>query len=34
DRKSHLEPTLVRLLSDLSVKGDFVDALIRDDIEL
>lgn len=34
DRKSHLEPTLVRLLSDLSIKGDLVDALIRDDIEL
>jgi len=26
DRKSHLEPTLVRLLIDLSVKGDLVDA--------
>lgn len=34
DRKSHLEPTLIRLLSDLSVKGDLVDALIRGDIEL
>lgn len=34
DRKSHLEPTLVRLLSDLSVQGDLVDALIRGDIEL
>lgn len=33
DRKSHLEPTLVRLLSDISVKGDLVDALIRGDID-
>ncbi|MBD2410209.1 ATPase [Nostoc calcicola FACHB-389] len=33
-RKTHLEPTLVRLLSDLSVQGDFVDALIRGDIEI
>ncbi|WP_414576368.1 AAA family ATPase [Anabaena sp. CCY 9402-a] len=34
DRKSHLEPTLVRLLSDIPVKGDLVDTLIRGDIEL
>ena len=34
DRKSHLEPTLIRLLSDISVKGDLVDALIRGDVEL
>ncbi|MBN3927713.1 AAA family ATPase [Nostoc sp. NMS4] len=34
DRKSHLEPTLIRLLNDLSVPGDLVDALIRGDIEL
>ncbi|MBE8996752.1 AAA family ATPase [Nostoc sp. LEGE 12447] len=34
DRKSHLEPTLIRLLSDLSFQGDLVDALIRGDIEL
>ena len=34
DRKSHLEPTLVRLLSDMSVQGDLVDALIRGDIKL
>jgi AAA15 family ATPase/GTPase len=34
DRKSHLEPTLVRLLSDMSVQGELVDALIRGDIEL
>ncbi|WGV25646.1 AAA family ATPase [Halotia branconii] len=31
-RKTHLEPTLVRLLSDMSVQGDLVDALIRGDI--
>ncbi len=34
DRKSHLEPTLIRLLSDISVTGDLVDTLIRGDIEL
>jgi predicted ATPase len=34
DRKSHLEPTLVRLLGDIPVSGDLVDALIRGDIEL
>jgi predicted ATPase len=34
DRKSHLEPTLIRLLRDTSVKGDLVDTLIRGDIEL
>ncbi|WP_373526457.1 AAA family ATPase [Nostoc sp.] len=34
DRKSHLEPTLIRLLSDMSVQGDLVDALISGDIEL
>ncbi len=34
DRKSHLEPTLVRLLSDINVRGDLVDTLIRGDIEL
>ena len=33
-RKSHLEPTLVRLLSDISVKGDLVNTLIRGDLEL
>lgn len=32
DRKSHLEPTLLRLLSDISIKGDLVDGLIRGDI--
>jgi predicted ATPase len=34
DRKSHLEPTLIRLLSDLSQKGDLVNTLIRGDLEL
>ncbi len=34
DRKSHLEPTLVRLLSDIPINGDLVDTLIRGDIEL
>ncbi len=34
DRKSHLEPTLVRMLSELSIRGDLVDAMIRGDIEL
>lgn len=34
DRKSHLEPTLVRLLNDITVRGDLVDTLIRGDIEL
>lgn len=34
DRKSHLEPTLVRLLSDMTIDGDLVDALILGDIEL
>ena len=32
-RKSHLEPAIVRPLSDLQVKGDLVSALIRDDVE-
>ncbi|MGK7872391.1 MAG: AAA family ATPase [Xenococcaceae cyanobacterium] len=34
DRKSHLEPTLIRPLSDISVRGDLVETLIRGDIEL
>ncbi len=32
DRKSHLEPTLIRLLSDIPIPGDLIDALIRGDI--
>ncbi|MCP4346989.1 MAG: AAA family ATPase [Desulfobacterales bacterium] len=31
-RNSHLEPTLVRLLSEMPVKGDLINALILDDI--
>jgi predicted ATPase len=34
DRKSHLEPTLIRSLGELSVQGDLVEALISGDIEL
>jgi len=34
DRKSHLEPTLVRPLSEMSVKGDLINALIGGDIEV
>jgi predicted ATPase len=34
DRKSHLEPTLVRLLSDIPRSGDLINALILGDIEL
>ena len=32
DRKSHLEPTRARWLSDLSYQGDLIDSLIRGDI--
>lgn len=34
DRKSHLEPTLVRLLSEIPVTGDLINALICGDVEL
>lgn len=34
DRKSHLEPTLIRLLSDIPFEGSPADALIRGEIEL
>jgi predicted ATPase len=34
DRKSHLEPTLIRLLSDIDTTGDLINALICGDIEL
>jgi len=34
DRKSHLEPTLIRPLKDLSVRGDLINTLICGDIEL
>jgi len=32
-RRSHLQPTRVKLLNEMSVTGDLVDALIRDDVE-
>jgi hypothetical protein len=32
-RKSHLEPTIIRPLSELQVSGDLVGALIRGDVE-
>jgi predicted ATPase len=34
DRKSHLEPTLIRILSEVAPVGDLVDALIRGDVQL
>lgn len=34
DRKSHLEPTLIRLLNDIHIAGDLINALICGDIEL
>ena len=34
DRKSHLEPTLIRLLSEIPSSGDLINALICGDIEL
>ncbi len=34
DRKSHLEPTLIRRLSDIPVTGDLITALICGDMEL
>jgi len=34
DRKNHLEPTLIRKLSELNIKGDLIHALICGDIEL
>ena len=32
-RKSHLEPTIARPLSEIEVSGDLVNALIRGDVE-
>jgi len=32
-RKTHHEPTMVRLLSDLKVSGDLIGALVRGDLE-
>ena len=34
DRKNHLEPTLIRPLSEIHVSGDLINALIVGDIEL
>jgi ABC-type Mn2+/Zn2+ transport system ATPase subunit len=34
NRKSHLEPTLIRLLNDIPATGDLINALICGDIEL
>jgi predicted ATPase len=34
DRKSHLEPTLIRPLSELSITGDLIDNLIIGDMEI
>jgi predicted ATPase len=34
DRKSHLEPTLIKRLSDLRLDGDLIDTLICGDLEL
>ena len=34
DRKSHLEPTLIKRLSELEIHGDWVAALTRGDLEL
>lgn len=32
-RKSHLEPTIIRALNEIEVRGDLVDALVRGDVE-
>jgi hypothetical protein len=32
-RKSHLEPTLIRPISEMEFSGDLVDALVRDDVK-
>jgi ABC-type cobalamin/Fe3+-siderophores transport system ATPase subunit len=34
DRKSHLEPTLVRKLSEVGIEGDLISSLILGDVEL
>lgn len=34
DRKSHLEPTLIRPLSEVAISGDLIDNLILGDVEL
>jgi hypothetical protein len=33
-RKNHLEPTLVKRITEISFEGDLVETLIRGDIEL
>ncbi len=32
-RQNHLEPTIIRPLSEMQVNGDLVGALVRDDVE-
>ena len=32
-RRNHLEPTIVRILSEMQVTGDLVGALVRNDVE-
>lgn len=32
-RPNHLEPTRIRLLSEMNIAGDLIEALVRDDIE-
>jgi ABC-type cobalamin/Fe3+-siderophores transport system ATPase subunit len=32
-RRNHLEPTIVRLLSELQIRGDLISALVRGDVE-
>jgi len=34
DRKSHLEPTLIKRLNEIEMKGDLIESLISGDIEL
>jgi ABC-type cobalamin/Fe3+-siderophores transport system ATPase subunit len=34
DRKSHLEPTLIRVLNDISIEGNLIDGLMTGDIAL
>ncbi len=33
-RRSHLEPTIIRPLSEMQIHGDLMEALIRDEVEL
>ncbi len=34
DRKSHLEPTLIKRISEMNIQGDLIESLISGDIEL